>query len=95
MPFASKRGGITMARGGRADAGRPSRTHTGHSTPPSCSVATGQGSAAEDTDQAARALREEGATADVTPSLQEDIGTEWTCANYPLHWLNHDAIREV
>ncbi|MEV5506538.1 DUF317 domain-containing protein [Streptomyces orinoci] len=46
-------------------------------------------------DQAAHALREEGATVDISPGLQEDIDTEWTWANYPMPWLNRDEIREV
>ncbi|MFE2037698.1 hypothetical protein ACFXBB_31550 [Streptomyces scopuliridis] len=46
-------------------------------------------------DQAARALRENGAAVDITPGLQEDIDTEGTWANYPMDWLNHDEIREI
>ncbi|WP_431045290.1 hypothetical protein ACQUSR_27430 [Streptomyces sp. P1-3] len=33
--------------------------------------------------QAARTLRQEGITVDITPGLQEDIDTEWTWANFP------------
>ncbi|WP_162688547.1 MULTISPECIES: hypothetical protein [unclassified Streptomyces] len=46
-------------------------------------------------DQAARALRIEGATVEITPSLQEEIDTEWTYGNYPMPYLDRDEIREV
>ncbi|MEU1629215.1 hypothetical protein ABZ746_28650 [Streptomyces sp. NPDC020096] len=46
-------------------------------------------------DQAAHILREEGATVEISPSLQDDINTEWNWANYPMPWLNRDEIREV
>ncbi|AJC55093.1 DUF317 domain-containing protein [Streptomyces sp. 769] len=45
--------------------------------------------------EAAHALRAQGITVDITPELLDDINTEWTWANYPLHWLNRDEIREV
>ncbi|MFI7174656.1 hypothetical protein [Streptomyces spororaveus] len=46
-------------------------------------------------DQAARALRESGTAVVIEPALQEEIDTEWTYGNYPMHWLNQDEIREV
>ncbi|MCX5275349.1 MULTISPECIES: DUF317 domain-containing protein [Streptomyces] len=46
-------------------------------------------------DQAAQALREVGATVEITPSLQEEIDTEWTYGNYPMPYLDRDEIREV
>lgn len=46
-------------------------------------------------DQAARALRDEGATVGIAPGLQEDIDTEWTWAEHPMHWLSRDEVREV
>lgn len=46
-------------------------------------------------DKAARALREDGTTMDVDPALQEEIDTEWTYGNYPMHWLTREEIREV
>ncbi|MFI1060541.1 DUF317 domain-containing protein [Streptomyces spororaveus] len=46
-------------------------------------------------DQAARALREDGATVEIDPALQEEIDTEWTYGNYPMDWLTRDEIREV
>lgn len=46
-------------------------------------------------DQAARALRDEGATVEIAPSLQEEIDTEWTYGNYPMPYLSQDEIREV
>lgn len=46
-------------------------------------------------DQAARALRHQGATVDITPLLQEEIDTEWTWANYPMPWCSREEIREV
>ncbi|WP_405889847.1 hypothetical protein OG427_07310 [Streptomyces sp. NBC_00133] len=45
--------------------------------------------------RAAHALREEGVIVHITPGLQEGIDTEWTWANYPMHWLNRDEIRDV
>ncbi|MFK4222252.1 hypothetical protein [Streptomyces sp. NPDC019890] len=45
--------------------------------------------------QAAHALREEGVIVHITPGLQEDIDTEWTWANYRMHWLNRDEIRDL
>ncbi|MBA2950243.1 DUF317 domain-containing protein [Streptomyces himalayensis] len=44
---------------------------------------------------AARALRAEGVTVDITPQLQEEIDTEWTWANYPMPWCSREEIREV
>ncbi|AJE81739.1 hypothetical protein SLNWT_1363 [Streptomyces albus] len=32
---------------------------------------------------------------DITPRLREEIDTEWTWANYPMHWCTRDEIREV
>lgn len=46
-------------------------------------------------DQAAHALRDQGATVDITPQLQEEIDTEWTWANYPMPWCSREEIREV
>ncbi|MFJ2114579.1 DUF317 domain-containing protein [Streptomyces sp. NPDC087850] len=46
-------------------------------------------------DKAAQALREDGTTVDVDPALQEEIDTEWTYGNYPMHWLTRKEIREV
>lgn len=46
-------------------------------------------------DRAARALRQAGISVEITPGLQEDIGTEWTWANYPMPWLTRDEVREV
>ncbi|MFG2978483.1 DUF317 domain-containing protein [Streptomyces sp. NPDC048331] len=46
-------------------------------------------------DQAARALREVGATVEITPSLQEEIDTEWAYGNYPMPYLDRTEIREV
>ncbi|MFJ9085741.1 hypothetical protein ACIRL3_25300 [Streptomyces sp. NPDC102384] len=46
-------------------------------------------------EQAARALRAEGVTVDITPQLREEIGTEWTWANYPMPWCSREEIREV
>ncbi|GAA2624490.1 DUF317 domain-containing protein [Streptomyces spororaveus] len=46
-------------------------------------------------DQAARALRDVGATVEIAPSLQEEIDTEWTYGNYPMPYLDRDEIREV
>ncbi|WP_406186137.1 DUF317 domain-containing protein [Streptomyces sp. NBC_01006] len=48
-------------------------------------------------DQAARALREDGATVEIDPALQEEIDTEWTYGNAPTHWqwLTRDEIREA
>ncbi|MFE7302690.1 hypothetical protein [Streptomyces sp. NPDC057579] len=44
---------------------------------------------------AARALRAEGVTVDITPQLREEIDTEWTWANYPMPWCSREEIREV
>ncbi|MER6516619.1 DUF317 domain-containing protein [Streptomyces sp. NPDC001553] len=46
-------------------------------------------------DKAAQALREDGTSVDVDPALQEEIDTEWTYGNYPMHWLTREEIREV
>ncbi|MER5440109.1 DUF317 domain-containing protein [Streptomyces sp. NPDC002790] len=46
-------------------------------------------------DQAANALRAEGVAVDITRQLREEIDTEWTWANYPMHWCTRDEIREV
>ncbi|MEV6730751.1 hypothetical protein [Streptomyces sp. NPDC051364] len=46
-------------------------------------------------DQAARTLRDVGATVEITPSLQEEIDTEWTYVNYPMTYLDRDEIRAV
>ncbi|MEU2874208.1 DUF317 domain-containing protein [Streptomyces olivoreticuli] len=46
-------------------------------------------------DQAARALRAQGADVEIGAGLQEDIDTEWTWANYPMPWLTREEIREV
>lgn len=48
-------------------------------------------------DQAARVLREIGATVKIDPALQEEIDTEWTYGNAPTHWqwLTRDEIREA
>lgn len=46
-------------------------------------------------DQAARALRDVGATVEIAPSLQKEIDTEWTYGNYPMTYLDRDEIREV
>ncbi|MBC2878046.1 MULTISPECIES: DUF317 domain-containing protein [Streptomyces] len=46
-------------------------------------------------DQAAHALRKAGVTVEITPNLQEDIDSEWTWLDHPMHWLNRDEIREV
>ncbi len=46
-------------------------------------------------DQAARTLREDGATVEIEPALQEEINTEWTYGNYPMRWPNRDEVREV
>ncbi|MER5440849.1 DUF317 domain-containing protein [Streptomyces sp. NPDC002790] len=46
-------------------------------------------------DQAAHALRAEGVAVDITPRLREEINTEWTWANYPMHWCTPDEVREV
>ncbi|WP_371589028.1 DUF317 domain-containing protein [Streptomyces virginiae] len=46
-------------------------------------------------DKAAQALREDGTTVDVDPALQEEIDTEWTYGNYPMHWLTREEIRGV
>ncbi|MFI2236483.1 DUF317 domain-containing protein [Streptomyces chrestomyceticus] len=45
--------------------------------------------------QAAQDLRAAGLTVDITPALQEDIDTEWTWANQPLHGLDRNEIREI
>ncbi|MFC8727172.1 MULTISPECIES: DUF317 domain-containing protein [Streptomyces] len=45
--------------------------------------------------QAARALRAENITVDITPELREEIDTEWTWANYPMSWCSREEIREV
>ncbi|MFE9407454.1 DUF317 domain-containing protein [Streptomyces sp. NPDC006704] len=45
--------------------------------------------------QAAQALRARGVTVDIGPELLDDIHTEWTWANHPMHWLDRDEIREV
>ncbi|MFJ4971126.1 DUF317 domain-containing protein [Streptomyces sp. NPDC088755] len=46
-------------------------------------------------EQAARALRAEHLTVDITPELREAIDTEWTWANYPMPWCSREEIREV
>ncbi|QLE75261.1 hypothetical protein FGW37_29965 [Streptomyces rectiverticillatus] len=46
-------------------------------------------------DQAAHALQEAGVTVEVTPSLRDDINSEWTWLDYPMHWLNRDENRAV
>ncbi|MER7315938.1 MULTISPECIES: DUF317 domain-containing protein [Streptomyces] len=46
-------------------------------------------------EQAARALRAENLTVDITPELREEIDTEWTWANYPMPWCSREEIREV
>ncbi|NEB09757.1 DUF317 domain-containing protein [Streptomyces coelicoflavus] len=46
-------------------------------------------------DQAAHALRAKGVAVDITPRLREEITTEWTWANYPMHWCTREEIREV
>ncbi|MDX3521978.1 DUF317 domain-containing protein [Streptomyces scabiei] len=45
--------------------------------------------------QAAHALRAEGITTANTPELQEALSTEWTWADYPMHWLTRTEIRKV
>jgi hypothetical protein len=45
--------------------------------------------------QAARALREQGLTIDIGPSLQEDIDTKWTWDDHPMPWCTRTEIREV
>lgn len=46
-------------------------------------------------DRAAHALRAEGVAVHITPRLREEITTEWTWANYPMHWCTREEIREV
>ncbi|MFC8639831.1 hypothetical protein ACWGNY_21815 [[Kitasatospora] papulosa] len=46
-------------------------------------------------EQAARALRAENITVDITPELRDEIDTEWTWANYPMPWCSREEIREV
>ncbi|OKJ72210.1 DUF317 domain-containing protein [Streptomyces sp. CB02460] len=46
-------------------------------------------------EQAARALRAENLTVDITPELREEIDTEWTWANYPMPWCSREEVREV
>ncbi|MGW0710513.1 hypothetical protein ACWD4G_31925 [Streptomyces sp. NPDC002643] len=45
--------------------------------------------------QATHALHTEGITTDITPSLREAINQDWEWANYPLHGLTREEIREV
>ncbi|MFJ6783576.1 DUF317 domain-containing protein [Streptomyces yangpuensis] len=45
--------------------------------------------------KAAEALAHHGYSPNIDPALQEEIDTEWTYGNYPMHWLNREEIREV
>jgi hypothetical protein len=45
--------------------------------------------------KAAQALTAEGITTEITPRLRKAINEEWTWANYPMHWLDRDEIRDV
>ncbi|MFJ8978738.1 DUF317 domain-containing protein [Streptomyces sp. NPDC102282] len=45
-------------------------------------------------EQAARALRAENITVDITAELRDEIDTEWTRANYPMPWCSREEIRE-
>ncbi|MCY0933852.1 DUF317 domain-containing protein [Streptomyces sp. H34-S4] len=45
--------------------------------------------------QAALLLREKGARVEIDSALQREIDTEWTYGNYPMPYLDRDAIREV
>ncbi|MFB7645619.1 DUF317 domain-containing protein [Streptomyces sp. NPDC056084] len=44
---------------------------------------------------AAKHLRAEGISVEITPRLQEAIDEEWTWAGYPMPWCTRDEIREV
>ncbi|MFD4118632.1 DUF317 domain-containing protein [Streptomyces niveus] len=46
-------------------------------------------------EKAARQLRADGITVEITPRLQESIDEEWTWANYPMPWCSRAEIREV
>ncbi|WP_263633836.1 DUF317 domain-containing protein [Streptomyces sp. 7G] len=46
-------------------------------------------------EQAARALRAENITVDITPELRKEIDTEWTWADHPMPWCSREEIREV
>ncbi|MEV8426810.1 DUF317 domain-containing protein [Streptomyces niveus] len=46
-------------------------------------------------EKAARQLRADGITVEITPRLREAIDEEWTWANYPMPWCSRAEIREV
>ncbi|MFD3522217.1 DUF317 domain-containing protein [Streptomyces sp. NPDC058653] len=46
-------------------------------------------------EKAARQLRADGITVEITPELREAIDEEWTWANYPMPWCSRAEIREV
>lgn len=46
-------------------------------------------------EKAARQLRADNITVEITPQLQEAIDEEWTWATYPMPWCTHAEIREV
>ncbi|MFE3249966.1 hypothetical protein [Streptomyces sp. NPDC059209] len=46
-------------------------------------------------EKAARQLRADGITVEITPRAQEAIDEEWTWANYPMPWCTRTEIREV
>ncbi|MFF9016563.1 DUF317 domain-containing protein [Streptomyces sp. NPDC014870] len=45
--------------------------------------------------KAAQLLQQYGFSIEVDPTLQEEIDTEWTWANYPMPWCTRDEIRGV
>lgn len=46
-------------------------------------------------DRSANELTRHGFTVDIAPALQEEIGTEWTWADYPMPWCTPEEIRQV
>ncbi|MFI7356079.1 DUF317 domain-containing protein [Streptomyces avidinii] len=46
-------------------------------------------------EKAAEDLAHHGYTPHIEPALQEEIDTEWTYGDYPMHWLTREEVREV
>ncbi|MGA5215213.1 DUF317 domain-containing protein [Streptomyces cinereoruber] len=44
---------------------------------------------------AAEQLQRYGFTVEITPTLQEEINTEWEWGNYPFPWCSREEVREV
>ncbi|MCX5303171.1 DUF317 domain-containing protein [Streptomyces sp. NBC_00160] len=46
-------------------------------------------------EKAAEDLAHHGYVPHIEPALQEEIDTEWTYGDYPMHWLAREEVREV